>query len=206
MSALPKLILSQADKVVIAGDSLTFFFWYLYLIMLGARKDVGPSPDISWINSGVSGNTSGDIDAAVASRITAYQAQALIIEVGRNDVVAGVTDLEFTQRFNGIVDKARAAQPNLKIACVNIFLNGEDIPNSYDTDINAKNAIMAATMARVGGTYMDVRSKVVAWEIANNVTHATSGLLTAPADGVHPNDFGKVMMGLWVDQYIQYVT
>lgn len=216
MPTLPKLIVSATDKIVFCGDSITFFGWWWYLIGLsslatdvgnvpgrgGYYRTSGPPAGMSWVNSGVSGDKAADIDAAVASRITAYAAQCLILQIGVNDVRFSTTDPNFSTSYNSIVDKSIAAQPTLKILGVSIFLNGEDIPNASDTDIANKNAIVAATMARVGGTYADVRTPLVTWEGVNNPGHAATGFLTN--DGFHPNATGNSLVSGWTYPYVTF--
>jgi lysophospholipase L1-like esterase len=216
MALLPQMTIKATDKVVVCGDSITAATWYRDLItMSGAGTDIGNSPGRggyykhadpappsgNWINSGVGGNVAGDIAAAVAARISNYAAQCLILEVGINDVLLSVSDATFSTNYNSIGDQALAAQPSLKIICVPIFMDGEDTPNIADANVNAKNAIIAATAARIGGTYADVRTPAVAWEVANNPGHAFSGFLTD--DGVHPSTpLGKLMFSTWVRPYI----
>ena len=216
MPLLPKLIVAPADKIVFCGDSITFFGWWYHLIgMSNAATDVGNvfgrggyyrtgglPPGMTFVNSGVSGDTAALIAADVAGRITAYAAQCLILAVGVNDVRFGTPDANFSTSINSIVDQARAAQPTLKIAATGVFVNGEDLPGATETDILAKNAIQAATMARVSGTWADVHTPLVAWEAINNPGHAANGFLTN--DGFHPNALGNFQYSEWVYPYVQY--
>ena len=218
MALLPKLIVGPADKIVVCGDSITAPTggWWFHLAGMACTatavvsvpgrgmsyRNGGPPPGISWVNSGVSGDKIADIQAAVASRITAYGAQCLIMAIGVNDVRFSTTDPNFSTSFNATIDAALAAQPSLKILSTGIFCNGEDIPNASDTDIANKNAIQLATMVRVGGVYADVRTPLVAWEAVNNPGHAVSGFLTQ--EGFHPNALGNTLISEWVYPYVQY--
>lgn len=217
MPLVPKLIIDPTDKVVVCGDSLTEQGWWFGLAGRGTRAiDIGRTPGrggyyrnsgqpagLTWINSGHSGDRSSNIAADVPGRITAHGAQCLILAVGVNDAYFGVSDGTFSTNYNSIADQARAAQPGLKIACATIFTIGDDVPNGTEANIDAKNAIMAATAARVSGTYMDVRSKVVQYLLANNPGHAPAGILTD--DGIHASDtVGKPMYSAWAAPYVQY--
>jgi len=217
MSLIAKLPIARNSKVGVIGDSITFFGWYYHLIGLSRfATDIGRSPsrggyyrtsepplDIVWINSGQSGDRISNIEANVAGRITAYQLQAIILAIGVNDLRFGTSLGTFSTLFNSTVDQARAAQPGLNIAATGIFCNGEDIPNATESGLLALNAIQAATMDRVNGTWTDVHSKVVEWEAENNPSHLPGGLLTD--EGFHPSDLGKFKFSEWVNPYIQYI-
>lgn len=216
MALAPKLIVAATDKIVFCGDSITFFGWWFHLIGMSRRAtDLGDAPGrsgyfyssgppagMSWVNSGVSGDKIADIQAAVASRITAYGAQCLVMAIGVNDVRFSTGDSAFSTSFNATIDAAIAAQPSLKILSTGIFVNGEDLPGAVETDIANKNAIQLATMVRVGGTYADVHTPLVTWEGVNNPGHAASGFLTA--DGFHPNAIGNSLISEWVYPYVQF--
>lgn len=215
MPLVPQLIIAPTDKGVMWGDSITAGGWYLPLIAMGATaSDIGNAPGrggyyqknnpppVTWIQSGGVGNTAADIDASVAARLTVYAAQFAFGEWGINDILLATSDVSFAASNNSAWDKALLAQPTLKVACCSIFCDQENIPNSTEANIDAKNAIMAATMARVGGTFVDVRTPLLAWELINNPAHDPSGHLTV--DGIHPNTLGNFLWSQWAYPYVRY--
>lgn len=219
MPLVPKLIINPLDRIVGLGDSITPG-WYgplnAYLdaayfpstniarvpglggVLTTPAGSVrsGPNRKPVWINSGGSGNTTGDVIAAgIPARVTNHNPNVLFIELGANDVVLDVANATFEANYTQIIVDSRAVIPALRIACFSVLCKGENWPNganAYDTvptGITAKNAIIAAVAAAQSCTYVDVRTPLLAELPTLNPGHLDQGFWTS--DNVHPNAYGR---------------
>lgn len=221
------------DRIVVLGDSITAEYpladptnpyngWY-HPYLQGALdpgtvssagfggRDAKPV----WLNSGVGGQATVGALADLAALVTDKNPTVVIIELGVNDVDTSVSDANFTTRYQGIVDGIQAVNGSgVRFVMLSILVYGELHTsgawgaNSHDTDIAAKNAIIATIAAAEGQTYVDLRTPLLAWEVANNPANVATGKFCYDAvTGVHPTFplvngastlDARVLMGQWV--------
>ncbi len=173
---------------------------------IGAVAAVTGGGQIYAINSGIGGNQASDIEAAVPARITNYNPDVVVIEVGINDVRAvpvPVTAAAFRASYDSIIEQTQAAIPTVQIVCLSILLMREQwasapppahfAGNPFDApaDIPAFNAEIQASALAHGCVYVDTRPPAALLESTLNTPEpgAIDGILTT--DGIHPNATGQ---------------
>lgn len=143
-------------------------------------------------------------DTAVANRVTAYSPSIVLVELGINDVLTGVTDGNFQTAAQGVVSKILAQNPGVRIGFLSVLVDGEQWtsggggpwgPNARDANIAGKNSILAGL---ANATYIDTRTPMGSYEQAHNTPEpgVASGFITI--DGEHPNAMGVFQMCNWV--------
>jgi lysophospholipase L1-like esterase len=155
-------------------------------------------------NSGVSGQRSADMAAAVSAQITSYAADVIIILIGTNDVSAATDPAVFGSTVQSIVTQIRAVQPTTPIGLVSVLAYGDSwtagppvafLSEGVDSLIlsyNAQLQIIAANNA--GVTYIPARDGMLAWEVANNApAPGTEGVLFNERHPTIP--LGQVQLG-----------
>lgn len=192
------------------------------LVAAGARPSsvasVTGGGQINAINSGVSGNKIGDIEAAIPARITNFSPKVVVIEVGVNDnrgLNTGVpTPLAtFRASYDNVLATTISAIPTVKIVCIGIIFIQEKWAtgpppvfsgNPYDVSsgggftpsITEYNTEVQGSCVGHGGTYVDVRTPAALQESISNTPApgAVDGVLSLAADGVHPSAAGQLVM------------
>ena len=157
------------------------------------------------VNSGVPGNQTSDIVAAVASRITDYNPDVVVMLIGINDVTNAVALATIQANYDSILSQVRAWSGTVQIACVSVLWYGEqwvagpawsNVP-SFDAQIDALNSAIQALCTTYSATYINARSPALVYETANNAPApgVRTGILSS--DGLHPNAAGQLQMGGW---------
>ncbi len=115
------------------------------------------------------------------------------LEVGVNDLVAGVAVPAFKADAISYWALILASFPTCKLVGVSIFLDGEQHPDPLATTIGAYNLAIQQAVEGAGGTYVDTYTPAQAYEAINNVPPPgiAGGLLAGYAlaltrEGVHP--------------------
>lgn len=212
---VPKISVHTGSKILVVGDSLVANAWYDQ-----AQSTVGGTnllvqqllpAVVTAINSGVGGNQVADIDAAIAARITDYNPDVVIIDVGINDcrgVPIGPTPLAtFRASYDHIITTVQATLPTVQIACVSLLLLFEKwasspAPTHFSGNpldsgagsIDVYNGEIQASARVHGCVYIDVRAPAAIAEASQNTPEpgVASGVLTG--DGLHPLAAGQLVM------------
>lgn len=203
------------QRVVMFGDSLSAFVYYSKFAAAVEARQARATPDPGlpgpfartdarstcthiWFNSGVAGDDcailvgGAGVAANVAARVTAYQPDIVFFFIGVNCVQHSVSDAACLANHAAILAAIQAQNPGAQIAALGplcIQENWPDGANPFDTQLNAKNAIVASTALAAGATYVDLRAPFFLYESLNNPGHlALLGPLTNnDASGLHPN-------------------
>lgn len=198
------------SRVCVFGDSIVALGSYATLVTpwpiyyrggsstRGPYQSAPPTPLPSlpsYIPAGVSGNKAADLDARVVTDVVNLAPKPTIVLVagGTNDaqVTAGPA---FTASYSSVLTKliAGGILP-ANIGCVSVmFVGSEANPGLIDPQIDATNVRIQACCAAVGGTYIDVRTPALAYEVVNNPGNLTSGVLTT--DGTHLTATGMLFL------------
>lgn len=183
-----------------------------------------PSKNLTWVNSGLSGDGIVNLEANVASRITVNMpgtgsTSVLFLFIGINDGVGdgngmGGTPTDtgvFATKYESVITQTLAAKPAAKIVCMTPLSAGElwglsnGVPvytgnsGSHDATIDT----MCASIRTLAATYslglVDLRRLGALYQSVNNPGNAASGILTKVGDGRHLTTDGAV----WVGQQVR---
>jgi len=164
---------------------------------------------IRTVNSGHSGDETGDIAAAVTARITSFAPDVIVLLIGINDVFFGVNPAVSQANYDSILSQIRAWSSTVVIACLSVLTEGEQWaagpvwsnsgPND-DAAIDSFNAFIQTLCTTYNATYVDVRSQMLTYEAAHNTPApgVASGVLTV--DRIHPNATGQVQVSTYAIQ------
>jgi hypothetical protein len=172
----------STDTVVVLGDSITVATWYTGLSVTAPA---------TWLNSGSSGLIAADAVGSIATLVVNKAPTVGIIQIGVNDAIAATDAISFRMNYQIIVNTFRRLVGN-KFIGVSILCDGEKQTagawsgNDYDVQIAAKNAIMQDIVEKGGGAWADVRTNLLAWEIANNALNASGHVFCWDDPGIHP--------------------
>ena len=223
---------------VFVGDSLTAGGWYdadqpgsegvgTDLLMQQLEAPVGskyvhippltshPTPisksntrALTVVNSGVGGDEISDIEDDIPGRITDYNPDVVVIQVGINDCVISQTALAtFRASYDNVLATVKATLPNVQIVCVSLLVYRElwessPAPahfagNQFDTgalSIPNYNAQIEASAAAHGAYYVDVRAPAALADVTLNAPEPGEIFGGVTGDGLHPTAAGQMVM------------
>jgi lysophospholipase L1-like esterase len=168
---------------------------------------LAPTP-ITVVNSGVAGQACADIAAAVASRITNYNPDVVVIECGING--ENVPPSQMAADYASILSQVRAWSATVPIACVSIlgffeqWVPGPPPASTPGNDVSPFNVALKGSCDAVAGTtWIDNYTPFYLYESTHNTPApgASSGVLLL--DDRHPNPTGQLQMGNWDIGYFQ---
>lgn len=129
---------TRAARVVVLGDSISAGYGLspdeAYPALLGelARK---AGLDVEVVNAGVGGDTSAGGLRRVEWALT-WKADVLVIALGGNDGLRGLRPADMEKNLQGIVDKAKAKWPEIRIVLAGMQMPGNMGPG-YTRDFSA---------------------------------------------------------------------
>jgi lysophospholipase L1-like esterase len=157
------------------------------------------------INSGVAHNQIADLDADATMRVTRYDPKLVVVQVGINDIGAGIGTRAFRTSYDSFLGKVAAGSPRAAIVCLSVVAWGEQWTSgppiawnngvaSYDTIIPVYNNEIEGSCVAHGGTYVDVYGPMLTAESMQNTPAPglVQGVLTQ--DHVHPTAAGQLVM------------
>jgi lysophospholipase L1-like esterase len=160
------------------------------------------------VNTGVAGNQTADIAAAVSARITNYNPDVITILIGINDIFNSINPATTQANYTSILTQIRSWSSSVRIVLVSVLVYGEHWasgplrwgPNTPDLDagINSLNATIQGLAATYNCTYIDMRTPLLTWESLNNTPEP--GVHDGPfaGGGPHPTiPAGEILMGNW---------
>lgn len=185
-------VVSSARAVLASGSRAT--------LASGAPATVSQTslhPTIAYINSGVGGNKTADIAAAVTTRITQYNPDVILLLIGVNDAINLVDIGTFTANYNSILSQIRSWSSTVQIVTLSILIYGEEYnagpPLSWagcngsgiDARIDSFNSVIQSLSTTYNTTYVDLRSQILTWESTNNTP--APGVCSGPFAGGGPH-------------------
>jgi lysophospholipase L1-like esterase len=201
---------AQMTPVVAPGRALLVSGAHAVLAS-GAHAVVVPSsfkPTIRYVNSGIAGNESSNIAAAVTTRITQYNPDVVLLLIGINDALSGVSTADYQANVDSILSQTKAALPHVQFVIVSVLVFGEQWDSgplrwgncgSIDARIDAFNVALQSEATTWGATYVDVRSNILTWLSTNNTPEP--GVCNGPfaGGGPHPTiPTSEVLVGSWL--------
>jgi acyl-CoA thioesterase-1 len=177
----------QGEKVILFfGDSITAGFGVephqAFPALIQQRIDAENLP-FKVINAGLSGETSAGGLRRV-SWVLGQRVDIMVIELGANDGLRGVPLSATRKNLQGIIARARAAQPNLRIV-----LAGMQLPPNLGPEYTTHFRTLFPELARAHSTLL--------------IPFLLEGVGGVPAlnlnDGIHPNPQGhrRVAENVW---------
>jgi acyl-CoA thioesterase-1 len=171
---------SDSRKIVAFGDSLTAGFGllekesYPYLLQEKLKAD---GYDYEVLNAGVSGDTSAGGLERVDWTLSQKNVEIIILELGANDLLRGLSPAHMKKNLDTIIKKAKAK--NVKVLLCGMYAPGS-MGVDYQTDyINAFHDLAEENKV----TFMRFILDGVALKPDLN-----------QQDGIHPNAFGEKIM------------
>ena len=170
---------STKGKILVLGDSIS--------------AGLGVTPELAWVklfgkvmqdkyhlqvvNASVSGETSGGGKNRLASLLKAHQPRFVIIELGGNDGLRGLSTKTLAANLQTMIDQSRASGAK-------VLLVGMRIPSSYG--------------ARYGDEFAAVYPKLASSNAIPLVPFLLDKAALDPgmmqADKIHPNDKGQPLL------------
>tara|TARA_R110002049_G_scaffold44333_3_gene129844 strand:- start:79861 stop:80511 length:651 start_codon:yes stop_codon:yes gene_type:complete len=176
---------AQADEIVIAalGDSLTQGYGLPvedgFVPQLQAWLDA-QGTDVRLINAGVSGDTTAGGLARVDWTLTP-DVEGMIVTLGGNDLLRGLSPAQARANLNGILDAADRAK-------VDVLLVGMTAPTNFGAGYKTGFDALYPDLADKHGAalYPDFFAGL----LADDVARADAVRLYFQRDGIHPNAVG----------------
>lgn len=173
-------------RIVVLGDSITAGYGLdpaeAYPALLQKKIDAAGLP-FTVANAGVSGDTTAGGLRRVAWAM-GKGADVLIIALGGNDGLRGISPEETKRNLLGIAAKARATNPEIRI-----LIAGMQMPDNMGTDFTARfKAVFPEAAKEAGATLIPFLLDGVGGDETLN-----------QADGIHPTPKGqeKVAENVW---------
>jgi acyl-CoA thioesterase-1 len=114
-------------RIVILGDSITAGYGLdpqqAYPALLQKEIDAAVSP-YTVVNAGVSGDTTAGGLRRVDWALGKAGAEILVIALGGNDGLRGISPAQTAENLAGIIDKARAKNPAMKVLVAGMEMPG----------------------------------------------------------------------------------
>lgn len=173
-------------RIVILGDSITAGYGLdpeqAYPALIQQKIDAAGLP-FTVVNAGVSGDTTSGglrrIDWALGKG-----AEVLIVALGGNDGLRGIAPKQSEENLSGIIQRARAKAPNIKVVVA-----GMEMPGNMGADFVAQFRAVFPRVANAGGAaFVPFLLEGVGGMTALN-----------QADLIHPNAAGqkRVAENVW---------
>lgn len=174
-------------RIVILGDSITAGYGLdpqeAYPAVLQKKIDAAGLP-YTVSNAGVSGDTTAGGLRRVAWALGQQGADVLVVALGGNDGLRGISPEQTEANLNGIIDKARAKTPGMKV-----IVAGMQMPDNMGAEFTGK--------------FREVFPKVAKEKDAKLVPFLLEGVggveALNQADRIHPTVEGqkKVADNIW---------
>lgn len=177
--------MARAEKVVIAalGDSLTQGYGLMQSDGFVPQLDAwlkAQGADVQLINAGVSGDTTAGGLARVDWTLTP-DVDAMIVALGGNDLLRGLSPEQARSNIEGILKAAKAAD-------VEVLLIGMEAPGNFGPDYKTQFDAIYPELAQAYGTgYL---KNFFAGLSANGLADPAALREWFQADGIHPNRQG----------------
>jgi len=170
-----------AKRIVVLGDSITAGYGLdpkeAYPALLQAKIAAAKRPD-TVANAGVSGDTTAGGLRRVAWAMT-KGADILVIALGGNDGLRGISPEETKKNLLGIIKKARTKNPKIKI-----LIAGMQMPDNMGPDFTARFKALFPEVAK--------ESKVT---LIPFLLEGVGGVEKLnQADGIHPTVEGQAVV------------
>ena len=176
----PKVSFASADRLLIVGDSLSAAYGIPvdsgWVAALENRLD-GTRFTLSVVNASVSGDTTANGLSKIAALVEEYQPAIVIIELGGNDGLRGLSIKKMSQNLTAMTRIATDAGAE-------VIIVGMQIPSNYGA---AYTRLFRDTFAKVA-TDNDVHL------VPFLLSGLESGLEWFQSDGVHPNEKAQSVM------------
>jgi lysophospholipase L1-like esterase len=192
--------LKSIHKILFLGDSITHHapapdigwtgdwgmaassqdkdYVHLLLAQLALAQGAGaPAPNV-WID-GEGGGKVTDYGAAVFDKISAYQADLAVVQLGENDHQTPITVDNFQKPYEEILAAVRKGNPHAIILCTGVWGLYPSADHTKDDMIKAACAEYGAAFADLGDAYANESNRASAQHTYSN-----------PAVGWHPGDGG----------------
>ncbi|CAN5505061.1 hypothetical protein BH09PLA1_BH09PLA1_33340 [soil metagenome] len=201
-----------AAKIMPLGDSITesetghasyrYWLWknlqnngYTDIDFVGSHTGVNLGPplysDFDQNHEGHWGWRADEINANIAGWANTYRPDIVLMHLGTNDLIQGQSVASTITDLGSIIDKLRAANPNVTVIMAQIIPNNQVSVTSLNTSISS-----------LAGQKNTAQSRVVAVDQATGFSSSSDTW-----DGVHPNQSGEQKMSnKWYSAMTPFLT
>lgn len=195
----PPVDVRSGDKALFLGDSITvqatWYWWEHWRLAADAFYLAKGLPGLTYVDSGISGNTTADLLAGVQARVIDHDPNVVIIHVGINDWFIGLTLQQSIDSMNGLLNAIQAGLPNVRIGMISpAFDTKRPTP---DAEIRSRRDAFG-TIARARSIpYVDLRA------VYESMPPAAQAALSSDG-GLHPSD--PVGRAWWSNNVLRQVN
>jgi lysophospholipase L1-like esterase len=195
------------DKIVIAGDSVTYLgfqpsgwvsLWQQYV------QTYYPTMNLQFLDYGVPGNHSADLLTQFPT-VLQNNPTVVLIYIGLNDGGYGTGYLpQQSANIQAMIDQCKATPSVRTVVLISPFCWGEqrDGQNPFDSIIDAMGESQARLAAQNNCPFIDLRTLWNSSEYIYNQGDTSSGILTEGPPGVHPNALGaQIISGAMIKSF-----
>lgn len=190
------------DRVIFAGDSITYFGGMTngFVQQFGALVQAKyPGQNITIGAAGYPGKGVQYLAAALPAIIAQYQPTVLVIEIGVNDAPAQAlgyeTIAQFQTWYTSIITQAQAARIR-ELVLLTPMCEGEkrDGENMYDTQVDQISWKIRGLGYWYSQPVIDLRTAWLQKELLYNPNDLAGGVLDDSTYGLHPNALGAQVL------------
>ncbi len=158
------------ERVLVLGDSLSAAYNMPTEAGWVARLAERLGPDARVINAAISGETTSGARARLPDALERHQPSIVIIALGGNDGLRGISPAAMRENLLAMIDRSRAAGARVVLA-------GVRLPSNYGT----------AFIERFRQVYRDVAERTDVPLIPMLLADVAEDPSLMQADGIHPN-------------------
>ncbi len=179
----------HADNILVVGDSLSAAYGIPveqgWVHLLQQRLASAEPPHTSFTNASISGDTTANARTRLKSIIAQQTPDIVIIEVGGNDALRG---LSLSAMYDNLAEMIKTAQQHK----AKVLLVGVDIPPNYGPVYTEK----------FRSVYSDLAKEFQVALLPSLLENIGTKPELMQADGIHPNGKAQPMMAALVEKYL----
>ena len=203
----PLAVFTPGARILFQGDSITdgnrgrssdpnHILGHGYAFIIAARHGAAyPERNLVFMNRGVSGNTTADLQQRWQSDTIELKPDVLSILAGANDSTKNVPIDDYEKNYDALIARAKAANPKIRLVLCQpfVFAGGKkqaDYP-AWREDLRKRQQVVARLAAKHGAVLVDFQAALDAACKRAPLTHWVW-------DGVHPTYSGhQILADAW---------
>lgn len=203
----PLAVFTPGARILFQGDSITdgnrgrgsdpnHILGHGYAFIIAARHGAAyPERNLVFINRGVSGNTTADLQQRWQTDTIDLKPDVLSILAGANDSTRHIAIADYEKNYDALIMSAKAANPKIRLVLCQpfVFSGGKkeaDFP-TWREDLRQRQQVVAKLAAKHGAVLVD-------FQAALDAACKRAPLAYWVWDGVHPTYSGhQILADAW---------